>query len=56
MKITNIAQQKRRKDRFSIYCDGKYEVSLSENQLLEARLRIGDELSESDLARLLDQS
>ena len=56
MKITAITVQKRRKDRYSIYLNGKYAVSLSESELLDAGLRVGDEVDESALKKLEDQS
>ena len=45
MKITAIRQQERRKDRYSVYVDGKYGFSLSETALLEAKLASGQELT-----------
>jgi regulatory protein len=45
MKITAIRQQERRKDRYSVYIDGKYAFSLSERSLLEAKLASGQELT-----------
>lgn len=49
--VTDIRQQKR-PGRYSIYIDRKYSFSLSEAQLLEEKLKIGLEVSPSDLARL----
>jgi regulatory protein len=49
MKITNIKQQEKRKDRYSIFVDGKYAFSLSESALLDQKLAGGQEL---DAARL----
>ena len=49
LKITAIKQQTKRKDRYSIFVDGKYAFSLSESALLEQRLASGQEL---DKARL----
>lgn len=45
MKITAIRQQERRKDRYSVYVDGKYGFSLSERALLEVKLASGQELT-----------
>ncbi len=45
MKITNIKQQVGKSDRYSIFVDGKYSFSLSENALLEAKIASGQELS-----------
>jgi regulatory protein len=52
MKITDIKQQVKRQDRYSIYVDGKYSFSLSENELLNIGLRINQEFSESELEQL----
>lgn len=52
MKISDIRQQQRRKDRYSVYVDGKYSFALSESGLLSARLSIDQELSKEDLERL----
>lgn len=54
--ITNITQQRRRKDRFSIYIDGSYRLSLAQDQLTDAALRVGDELADADITRLAQQS
>ena len=43
MKITDIKQQVKRADRYSIYVDGKYSFSLSEQELLNQGLRVGQE-------------
>jgi regulatory protein len=50
--ITKIAQQQRRKDRYSIYIDGKYQLSLSELELIDAGLRSGDTVAEEYLEQL----
>lgn len=52
MKITDIKQQVRRQDRYSIYVDEKYIFSLSENELLNLGLKIGQEFSKDELERL----
>lgn len=49
MKITKIVQQEKQKDRYSLFVDGKYGFSLSENALLESKLAAGQELSADDL-------
>lgn len=54
MKITDIKQQQRRTDRYSIYIDGKYVFSLGELELLNSGLRIGKELSNEELSGLKD--
>ncbi|MDQ3158578.1 MAG: RecX family transcriptional regulator [bacterium] len=46
MTITDIKQQVKRQDRYSIYVDGKYKFSLSESELLKQQLRIGQEITD----------
>lgn len=50
MKITAIKQQEKRKDRYSIFVEGKYAFSLSESALLESKLASGKELTKEQLA------
>ncbi len=52
MKITDIKQQVKRKDRYSIFIDGKYSFALSESGLLNSGLAIGQEFSKQELERL----
>lgn len=52
MKITDIKQQVKRQDRYSIYVDGKYVFSFSESELLSLRLRVGQEFGEGELEDL----
>lgn len=52
MKITKIASQVKRADRFSIFVDEKYSFSLSADQLLAQKLAVGDELAASDVKKL----
>lgn len=54
--VTNITQQRRRKDRFSIYLDGAYRLSLAQTELVDAGLRVGDELAEAEINRLAQKS
>ncbi len=56
MKITAIKQQVKRQDRYSIYIDGKYALSLGEADLLRQGLRSGQELDQSEFDNLKDQS
>jgi regulatory protein len=49
MKITSIKQQAKRTDRYSVFVDGKYAFSLSENALLESKLAGGQELSKQQV-------
>lgn len=52
MKITDIKQQVKRQDRYSIYVDGKYVFSFSENELLDLGLRVGQEFNDGELEEL----
>lgn len=52
MKITDIKRQVKRNDRYSIYGDGKYIFSLSENELLNLALKIGQEFNKDELEEL----
>lgn len=54
MIITSIRQQVKNAHRYSIYIDGKYTLSISENELLKSGLRVNQELSESELDELKD--
>jgi regulatory protein len=56
MKITKIARQVKRADRYSIYLDGKYSFSLGEGELLKMGLHSGQELTEQELASFRDES
>lgn len=56
MKITNIKQQVKRADRYSVFVDGKYSFSLSESALLELRLASGQELDPEELKQLQEAS
>lgn len=48
-RITDIQQQKRSKGRFSVYVDGKYAFALGDLELGLSNLRIGRELSETEV-------
>ncbi len=48
MKITDIKQQAKRQDKYSIFIDGKYSFSFTEGELLAQGLKIGKELSNED--------
>lgn len=52
MKLTDIKQQVKRADRYSIYVDDKYVFSFSESELLGLGLRIGQEFTANELATL----
>lgn len=52
MKITDIKQQVKRKDRYSIYVDGKYTFSLSGDELVKSGLKKDQDLTPTELKRL----
>ncbi len=52
MKITSIRQQVKNPERVSIFLDGKYSFSLSLNELVAEKLKIGQELNEPETKRL----
>ena len=52
MRVSDIKQQVKRADRYSIYIDGKYACSFSESELLKLGLRIGQELTVSEFEDL----
>jgi len=52
MKITNIKQQVKRADRYSVFIDGAYAFSLSESALLSEGLASGQEFDKAELERL----
>lgn len=56
MKITQIKQQVKRADRYSIYLDGKYTFSLGEGELLKLGLHTGQELTEAELTNYRNES
>ena len=51
--ITKISPQKK-PGRFNIFLEGKYAFSLSEEVLLSAGLRQGDELADAQISKILD--
>ena len=52
MRITRIEPQKKRRGRRNLYADGQFVLGLSDETLLRAGLRTGDELSPERLAAL----
>lgn len=52
MRITKIEPQKKQRGRRNLYADGQFVLGLSDETLLRAGLRTGDELSEERLASL----
>ncbi len=55
-KITAINQQVKKQDRYSIFVDGKYALSLSSAQLIDCGIASGDELDSREIAKLVDLS
>ncbi|HVE81176.1 MAG TPA: RecX family transcriptional regulator [Candidatus Dormibacteraeota bacterium] len=55
-RVTKITQQQKRRDRYSIYINDQYSFSLSENQLAEARLKVGQELTPTELEEYQQES
>jgi regulatory protein len=51
MKITSIKQQVKNPDRVSIFIDGKYEFSLSLDELIKYKLKNNDELDQADIKK-----
>jgi regulatory protein len=56
MKITKIAQQVKRANRYSIFVDGKYSFSLGENEFLKLGLHSGQEITDEILDQYRDES
>jgi regulatory protein len=52
VKITDIKQQVKSQGRYSIFIDGKFSFGLSESGLMVSGIRIGRELSSTELAEL----
>ncbi|UCB46332.1 MAG: regulatory protein RecX [Spirochaetota bacterium] len=52
MKITDIKNQKKRKNRFSIFIDGKYRFSLDYDTLTRSDIHIGDDIDEKKIIKL----
>jgi regulatory protein len=52
MKISSIKQQVKNPERASIFVDGTYSFSLSLNELVAEKLKIGAELTDANLKRL----
>ena len=51
MKITKISEQVKDSNRVNVYLDGKYGFSLTLNQLLELRLKVGGEVDAKHLTK-----
>jgi len=56
LKVSKIAQQVKRNDRYSIYINGKYSFSLSEYQLAGSGLHIGKVFTKTELDDFISES
>lgn len=56
MKITDLKQQVKRADRYSIFIDGKFKFSLSSDELLTKGLFLNKELDDKELKSLIESS
>lgn len=56
MKITAIKQQVKDHARYSIFVDNKFSFGLSELGLINSGIKIGQEISEEDLANYIDSA
>lgn len=56
MKISDIKQQVKRRERYSVFVDGKYAFSLSESALLDQKIRIGLDITAEQLQGFKDVS
>lgn len=52
MKVTSIKPQIKRANRYSIFIDGKYSFALSEAELIDLKLRVGQDLEAKDMKKL----
>lgn len=52
MKVTAIARQVKRQDRYSVYFDEKFAFGIGESGLLKSGLYVGKELTEQEVAEL----
>lgn len=51
-KITDIKQQVKRNDRFSVFVDGKYAFSFSQDEIVHLGLKINQEFTKGELEQL----
>jgi len=49
MKISKVSQQVKNTDRVNIFIDGKYSFSLDLGQLLDSKIKVGQEVTEAEL-------
>ena len=55
MKVTSIKQQVKRASRYSIFLDNKYSFSLSEAELIELGLKVGQDLDNKEIEKLNEE-
>lgn len=55
-KITDIQKQKRNRTRVSVYIDGEFVCGLDEVAAAKSRLKVGDEITESELKAVVFES
>lgn len=53
MKISEIKNQKRNRNRVSIYIDGRYAFSLGSDTFMRSDIHVGDEIEEKQIERLV---
>lgn len=56
VKVTKIEQQKKRQDRFSVFVDNKFEVGLSESEIIELGIYNGRNLTQKELKKIKSHS
>lgn len=49
MKITDITQQKKNKNRVSVFVDGEYSFSLEDTDMVRLKVKIGNEITKEDI-------
>ena len=54
--ITDIRVQKNRKDRVNVFIDGRYAFALDQISMFDARLEIGQDVSDERLEELVDKA
>ncbi|MCU0667344.1 MAG: RecX family transcriptional regulator [Patescibacteria group bacterium] len=52
MKVTKLTAQQKNKDRVNVFVDGKYELSLSLDQVLEQKLKTNSDITDQELKKL----
>ena len=54
--ITDIRAQKTRKDRVNVFIDGRYAFALDQISMFDARLEIGQDVSDERLDELMEKA